>query len=135
MGRGGSYMVDGVEVGTSHAIGRGAGTYQAGSTTHRSLMQKHLTFSTFPCTIPQGVSAWLRRNVDPLEDTEIKILTLLLSITLLAVFDQTDKILQFLDSMFRVALVALVAIRRELLEPETNILFRDVEPLGIGLQA
>jgi len=37
--------------------------------------------------------------------------------------------------VFRVALIALVAIGRELLKPGANILFRGVVPLGIGLQA
>src|SRR5436309_15966698 len=37
--------------------------------------------------------------------------------------------------MLRVLLIALIAIGRELLEPGTNILFRSIVPLGVGLQS
>src|SRR5438132_8146670 len=62
-----------------------------------------------------------------------------LSFTLLLLFlcliNQTHQVLEFLDAMFGVLLVAFVAVGGKLLEPGTNVLFRDVVPLGVGLQA
>src|SRR5258708_1858238 len=37
-------------------------------------VQKHLTFSVFPCILRQVGAVWLRQNIDPLEDTEMRIL-------------------------------------------------------------
>jgi hypothetical protein len=39
-------------------------------------VQKHLTLSVFSYTISQGGAAWPRQIVDPLEDTEMRILKL-----------------------------------------------------------
>src|SRR5712691_8769037 len=62
-----------------------------------------------------------------------------LSFTFLLLFlcllNQTHQVLDFLDAMFGVLLVAFVAVGGKLLEPGMNVLFRDVVPLGVGLQA
>src|SRR5579884_1343695 len=49
--------------------------------------------------------------------------------------EQTDEELQLLYRVFGVAFVPFIAIRGELLKPFANIIFRDIVPLGISLQA
>ncbi len=65
-------------------------------------------------------------------DTQAHLMQLL---SFLRFLDQTYQQLQFLDGVFRVALVALVAIRGKLHKPGMDIILSDVVPLGIGLQA
>ena len=43
--------------------------------------------------------------------------------SLLGFFDQAYQVLQLLDSVLRVALITLITVWRELLEPDTDILF------------
>src|SRR6476660_8520141 len=54
---------------------------------------------------------------------------------LLRLFDQAHKILELFDGVLGIAFVALIAIGGQLLEPGMDLLFRDIEPLGISLQA
>src|SRR5260370_15512665 len=60
---------------------------------------------------------------------------LLLSLPPLRLLYQANQVLQLLDWVFRVVLIALLAPGCKLSKPGANILFRGVVPLRIGLQA
>src|SRR5579875_249310 len=54
---------------------------------------------------------------------------------LLSFFDEADQVLQFLNGLQGVAPIALVAFWSQLQKPGADVFFRDIIPLGVGLQA